>query len=71
MTTAPPTSSVAAKVTVVDQPIKAAWIGDKLYLEVHPTQEQAAIMEREGAIPDYQLSDRDLAYIMRVAGKDL
>jgi L,D-transpeptidase ErfK/SrfK len=62
---------VGAKVTVVDQPIKAAWIGDKLYLEVHPTQEQAAIMEREGAIPDYQLSDRDLAYIMRVAGKDV
>ena len=28
-------------------------------------------MEREGAIPDYQLSDRDLAYIMRVAGKDV
>lgn len=62
---------VGAKVTVVDQPIKSAWIGDKLFLEVHPTQEQAAIMEREGAIPDYQLSDRDLAYIMRVAGKDV
>jgi L,D-transpeptidase ErfK/SrfK len=62
---------VGAKVTVVDQPIKSAWVGDKLYLEVHPTQEQAAIMEREGAIPDYQLSDRDLAYIMRVAGKDV
>lgn len=56
------------KVTVVDQPIKAAWIGNDLYLEVHPTQEQATLMEREGAIPDYQLSERDLAYIMRVAG---
>lgn len=62
---------VGAKVTVVDQPIKAGWINDKLYLEVHPTQEQAAIMEKEGAIPDYQLSERDLAYIMRVAGKDV
>lgn len=62
---------VGAKVTVVDQPIKAAWIDDELYLEVHPTQEQATIMEREGAIPDYQLSERDLAYIMRVAGKDV
>lgn len=59
---------VGTKVTVVDQPIKAAWIGNDLYLEVHPTQEQAALMEREGAIPDYQMSERDLAYIMRVAG---
>lgn len=56
------------KVTVVDQPIKAAWIGNRLFLEVHPTQEQAALMEREGAIPDYQLTEKDLAYIMRVAG---
>ncbi len=59
---------VGAKVTVVDQPIKAAWIGDDLFLEVHPTQEQATLMEREGAVPDYELSERDLAYIMRVAG---
>ncbi|MDY0029249.1 MAG: L,D-transpeptidase family protein [Pseudobdellovibrionaceae bacterium] len=59
---------VGTKVTVVDQPIKSAWIGGSLYLEVHPTQEQATLMEREGAIPDYQLSEKDLAYIMRVAG---
>ncbi len=59
---------VNTKVTIVDQPIKAAWIDDKLYLEVHPTQEQATLMEREGAIPDYELSERDLSYILRVAG---
>ncbi len=59
---------VGTKVTVVDQPIKAAWIGNALYLEVHPTQEQATLMEREGAIPDYQLSEKDLSYVMRVAG---
>lgn len=59
---------VGAKITVVDQPIKAAWIGDKFYLEVHPTQAQATMMEREGAIPDYELSERDLAYIMKKAG---
>lgn len=56
------------KVTVVDQPIKAAWIGDKLYLEVHPTQQQATQMERDGAVPDYELSERDLSYILSVAG---
>lgn len=62
---------VGTRVTVVDQPIKSAWIGNKLYLEVHPTQEQAAIMEHEGTVPDYQLSENDLSYIMRVAGKDV
>jgi L,D-transpeptidase ErfK/SrfK len=62
---------VGTKVTVVDQPIKAAWIDNRLFLEVHPTQEQAAIMEHEGTVPDYQLSERDLSYIMRVAGKDV
>ncbi len=62
---------VGTKVTVVDQPIKSAWIDNTLYLEVHPTQEQAAIMEHEGTIPDYQLSETDLSMIMRVAGKDV
>lgn len=62
---------VGTKVTVVDQPIKAAWIGDRFFLEVHPTQDQAAVMEHEGSVPDYQLSERDLSYIMRVAGKDV
>lgn len=62
---------VGTKVTVVDQPIKAAWIGDRFFLEVHPTQDQAAVMEHEGSVPDYQLSERDLSYIMRIAGKDV
>ncbi len=59
---------VGTKITVVDQPIKAAWIGDKFYLEVHPTQAQATMMEKEGAVPDYELSERDLSYIMKKAG---
>ena len=62
---------VGTKVFVVDQPIKAAWIGDRFFLEVHPTQDQAAVMEQAGSVPDYQLSERDLSYIMRVAGKDM
>jgi L,D-transpeptidase ErfK/SrfK len=62
---------VGTKVTVVDQPIKVAWIGDRLFLEVHPTQDQAAVMEHEGSIADYQLSERDLSMIMRVAGKNV
>ncbi len=62
---------VGTKVTVVDQPIKTAWINDTLYLEVHPTQEQASLMEVEGVVPDYQLSERDLALIMRIAGTEV
>ncbi len=62
---------VGTKVNVVDQPIKTAWINDTLFLEVHPTQEQASLMEVEGVVPDYQLSERDLALIMRVAGTEV
>lgn len=62
---------VGTKINVVDQPIKTAWINDTLYLEVHPTQEQASLMEVEGVVPDYQLSERDLALIMRVAGTEV
>lgn len=62
---------VGTKITVVDQPIKAAWVGNKFYLEVHPTQEQATMMEREGAVPDYELAEKDLAYIMKKAGPNV
>ncbi len=46
---------VGTPVTVVDQPIKIAWVGGDLMLEVHPTQAQADQVEagermtREGA----------------------
>ena len=62
---------VGTKVTIVDQPIKAAWVNNKLFLEVHPTQQQATQMEVDGAVPDYDLRERDLSYIMRVAGPDV
>ncbi len=31
---------VNTPVLVVDQPVKAAWIGDELFLEIHPTKDQ-------------------------------
>lgn len=39
------TVPVGTQVRVVDQPVKVGWHGGRLYLEVHPTQEQAAAIE--------------------------
>jgi L,D-transpeptidase ErfK/SrfK len=61
---------VGTQVTVVDQPIKAGWVGETFYIEASPTQTQATAMEKEGKIPDYEVSETDLAYIMRKAGND-
>ena len=36
---------VGTQVTVVDQPVKIAWVGDELLLEVHPSQSQADQLE--------------------------
>ncbi len=35
-------------VTVVDQPVKLGWVDGELYLEAHPTQSQADMLEIEG-----------------------
>jgi L,D-transpeptidase ErfK/SrfK len=37
--------TVGTKVTVVDEPVKLAWIGGELYMEAHPTQQQALALE--------------------------
>ena len=40
---------LGTKVTVVDQPIKLAWIdGRRLFLEIHPTAKQADELEMDG-----------------------
>lgn len=55
------------QVTIVDQPIKTAWIGNDFYVEVHPTQDQADIISRDG-VPDYKVTDADIRQITREAG---
>lgn len=58
-------------VTVVDQPVKTAWIGDKFYIEVHPTQEQTDILSHDTSkLPDYRMSEKDMRTILRGAGTD-
>lgn len=58
------------QVTVVDQPVKAAWIGGEFFIEAHPTVAQANKMELEGGFPAYELSNEDMGLIMRAAGAD-
>ncbi len=59
---------VGTKVQVVDQPIKLAWIEDKLYIEAHPELEQALQMEEDGVLASPQLSEEDLKRIIKAAG---
>lgn len=63
--------SVGTPVTVIDQPVKVAWIGNNLYMEAHPTQKDALIIERDGGMPSYDMSDKDMSDILRTAGADM
>lgn len=59
---------VGTKVTVVDQPIKLAWIDNRLYLEAHPELEQAIQMEEYGQVTSPKLSEDDLKRVVKAAG---
>lgn len=55
-------------VTVVDQPVKVAWIGDSLYMEAHTTLAQADKMEQEGVVETYEFTGENMAAIVAEAG---
>ena len=59
---------VGTKVTVVNQPLKLAWIDDKLYLEAHPDMQQALQMEETGQVYTARMSQQDLQKITQAAG---
>jgi L,D-transpeptidase ErfK/SrfK len=59
---------VGTQVTVVNQPIKLAWIDDQLYIEAHPEVEQAIKMEETGEIISAKLSNTDMERIIKAAG---
>lgn len=42
---------LGARVTVVDQPVKLGWSQGELYLEIHPTQREADLIEGGAEIP--------------------
>ncbi len=55
-------------VQVINQPVKAAWIGDDLYVEAHLTMGQADRMEVDGGLPTYEMSEDDMREIIKAAG---
>ncbi len=60
---------VGAKVTVVDQPLKMAWIDNRLYLEANTTLEQSIQMEEMGEVEAGKMTEDDEAYIKKFAGE--
>lgn len=60
---------VGTSVTVVDQPIKTAWIGNDFYIEAHPTQEQADILSHDYAYkPSYPVTEEEIRTVLAAAG---
>lgn len=60
---------VGTSVTVVNQPVKLGWIGNKLYMEAHPTTDQADDMEADGGLPGYVFTEDDMGMIVSAAGE--
>lgn len=65
-----PQVPVGTPVTVVNQPVKAAWIDNEFYVEAHPSIEQANAVEENGGIPAYEFTENDMKEILQAAGKD-
>lgn len=63
-----PQVPVGTQVTVVDQAIKVGWIDDKMFIEVHPNQEQAVAIEENGVLKSYEVTADDMKRITKKAG---
>jgi L,D-transpeptidase ErfK/SrfK len=61
--------AIGTPVTVVNQPAKVGWSGGELYLEVHPTQQDADALEAEGAPRSPLAIDAD-DLVLKAAGAD-
>lgn len=64
-----PRVPVGTQVNVVDQPVKVGWIGDDMYVEVHPTQEQNLKVEDFGQLSSYEITKEDIRRIKKKAGE--
>ena len=60
---------VGTKVTVVNQPIKVAWIDNQLFLEANPSLEQSVAMEEMGEVPEEKISNDEMRFIVKTAGE--
>lgn len=59
---------VGTPVRIVDQPVKVGWIGDKMYIEVHPTQDQAIQVEKLADLSSYEITADDMKLVLEKAG---
>ena len=60
-------TKVGTKVTVIDQPIKLGWIGNELFMEAHPTQQQSDQLEAKGEF-EPELGGEIVERILAVVG---
>lgn len=60
--------AVGTKVTVVDQPVKTAWIDGKFYIEAHPNAYQSDKIVNTYEDIDYEVSEGELSAILKAAG---
>lgn len=65
-----PQAGVGSRVTVLNQPVKAAWIDGRFYVEAHPPLDQANEVEETGALPRLDLTHDDMRIILKEAGAD-
>jgi L,D-transpeptidase ErfK/SrfK len=63
-----PQVPIGTSVLVVDQPVKAGWVGNEFFVEVSPTQEQSLKIEEEGVLKSYEITAADMKYINHKAG---
>ena len=62
---------VGTEVKVIDQAIKVGWVGDELYMEAHTEIDQVNLMESQGFVDGYDLSDDQLRLIFSKAGDSI
>lgn len=62
-------AAIGTPVTVVNQQAKVGWEGGELYLEVHPTQDDADAIEQDGAPSSSAAVDAD-DLILKAAGEE-
>ena len=63
-------ASVDMPVSVIEQFVKAAWVGDDFYVEIAPTEVQSVQFERAEALDDVPLTDEERTYIEGKAGEE-
>ena len=64
-----PDIKIGTRVTVVDQPMKLARVGDQLWLEIHPNQKQADEIEQTGRLTPAKPAEFEYLLTM-AAGED-